>query len=257
MLHGRRTMIGGAMAGLTLVGSGLFAVPAGAQRATLATLVFISKRLDASTEDYRKWYIEHHAPDFLSFAKPYLTRYTQDFVEKGAMGEVDFDCISEFNYRSRESLDALLKLTASPEAMRILASHPKVGSQPGPHEDHGGSRTFSVDERLLAGPPRAYDPPGTRKQAVLLRRKGSATPDAFAAATQRFGSAIARNGATRVVLDLAVPEADRPAPLFDAVIQVWPAKGSDGVKATDSAPAEIEVANIVDLLSYESDLGAH
>ena len=125
-------------------------------RATLATLVFISKRLDASTADYRKWYIEHHAPDFLSFAKPYLTRYTQDFVEKGAMGEVDFDCISEFNYRSRESLDALLKLTASPEATRTLASHPKVGSQPGPHEDHGGPRTFSVDERLLAGLPRGY-----------------------------------------------------------------------------------------------------
>jgi hypothetical protein len=245
------------MAGLGLAGSGLFAVPATAQRATLSTLVFISKRLDASTADYRKWYIEHHAPDFLSFAKPYLTRYTQDFVEKAQMGDVDFDCISEFQYHSRESQDALLKLTASPEALRILAAHPKIGSQPGPHEDHGGPRTFSVDERLLAGPPRGYDPPGTRKQAVLLRRKESTTPEAFAGAARHFGAAVAHTGATRVVLDLAVPEADRPAPLFDAVIQVWPAKGSDGVRATDAAPAEIEVANIIDLLSYESDLGAH
>jgi hypothetical protein len=257
MSHSRRTVMRGAMAGLGLAGSGLVAMPARAQRATLATLVFISKRLDASTTDYRKWYIEHHAPDFLSFAKPYLTRYTQDFVEKGAMGDVDFDCISEFNYRSRESQDALLKLTASPEALRILASHPKVGTQPGPHEDHGGPRTFSVDERLLAGPPRGYDPPGTRKQAVLLRRKDGAAQDAFAGAAQRFGSAIAPSGAERVVLDLAVAEADRPAPLFDAVIMIWPAKGMGRVKSLDKVPAEIEVANIVDLLSYESDLGAH
>jgi hypothetical protein len=242
---------------LGVLGSGLLAMPAGAQRATLATLVFISKRLDASTADYRKWYIEHHAPDFLSFAKPYLTRYTQDFVEKAAMGDVDFDCISEFQYRSRESLDALLKLNAAPEAMRILAAHPKIGSQPGPHEDHGGPRTFSIDERLLAGSPRGYDPPGTRKQAVLLRRKDGATPEAFAAAAQHFGSAIARRGADRAVLDLAAAEADRPAPLFDAVIMIWPAKGMDRVKSFDNAPGEIAVANIVDLLSYESDLGAH
>ena len=252
MPYSRRTILWG-MGTLGVLGGGLLAGPVAAQRATLSTLVFISKRLDASTADYRKWYIEHHAPDFLSFGRPYLTRYTQDFVEKAHMGDVDFDCISEFQYRSLEALDALMKLTASPEARRALAAHPKIGSKPGPHEDHGGPRTFSVDERLLAGPPRPYDPSGTRKQALLIRRKGAATQAAFAEAATRFGSAIARH-ADRVVLDLAVAEADRPAPLFDGVIQIWP-KGAGQLPG--DAPAEIEVVNVLDLLSYESDLGAH
>ena len=106
----RRTVLLGSAAGLAALGTGLFAVPADAQRAALSTLVFISKRLDASTADYRKWYIEHHAPDFLSYARPYLSRYTQDFVEKAHMGDVDFDCISEFQYSSLEALDALQKI---------------------------------------------------------------------------------------------------------------------------------------------------
>ena len=247
----RRTVIKGSAAGL--LGSSLLALPAGAQHATLFTLVFISKRLDASTVDYRKWYIEHHAPDFLSFARPYLARYTQDFVEKAHMGDVDFDCISEFEYLNAEARETLQKLVAAPEAQRILAAHPKVGSQPGPHEDHGGPRTFSVGERVLAGPARGYDPPGTRKQAVLLRRKAGTTPDAFATAVMLFGFAIAQQ-AERAVLDLAIAEPDRPAPLVDAVIQIWP-KGPGGVDIPRDMPDAIEVVNVLDLLSYESDLG--
>jgi hypothetical protein len=253
MLRSRRVVLRG-LGTVGLLGSGLLPTPAKAQRATLATLVFISKRLDASTADYRKWYIEHHAPDFLSYARPYLSRYTQDFVEKAYNGDVDFDCISEFQYPSLEALDALQKLNATPEAQRILAAHPKIGSKPGPHEDHGGPRTFSVDERLLSGPPRAYDPPGTRKQAILIRRRGKATQDAFAAAAMHFGSAIAKRHADRAVLDLAVAEPDRPAPMFDGVIQIWP-KGTGAAGGSGDAPGEIEVVNTLDLLSYESDLG--
>lgn len=252
----RRTVLWGSAAGLAALGSGLFSGPARAQHATLSTLVFISKRLDASTADYRKWYIEHHAPDFLSFARPYLARYTQDFVENAHMGDVDFDCISQFQYLSAEARDTLQRLVTEPDAQRILAAHPKVGSKPGPHEDHGGPRTFSVDERLLAGPARAYDPPGTRKQAVLIRRKGTATQAAFAAAAMRLGSAIAQLGADRVVLDLSVAEAERPAPIFDGVIQIWP-KGQGRIDIPRDPPAEIEIVNSLDLLSYESDFGKH
>ena len=88
----------------TVAGAGLLALgrAARAQTATQTSMVFISKRLDASTADYRKWYIEHHAPDFMTYAKPYIYRYTQDFVDKGHMGEVDFDCITEFGYRSHD-----------------------------------------------------------------------------------------------------------------------------------------------------------
>lgn len=255
MPHSRRTILKGSAAGLAALGTGLLSRPARAQHATLSTLVFISKRLDASTADYRKWYIEHHAPDFLSFARPYLARYTQDFVEKAHKGDVDFDCISQFQYLSAEARETLQRLVTEPEAKRILAAHPKVGSKPGPHEDHGGARTFSVDERVLAGPARAYDPPATRKQAILIRRKPGATPDAFAAGLMLFGFPIARH-ADRVVLDMAVAEADRPTPLFDAVVQIWP-KGQGLMDIPGDMPEVIEVVNVLDLLSYESDLGKH
>ncbi|HEX4506903.1 MAG TPA: hypothetical protein VH722_14325 [Alphaproteobacteria bacterium] len=254
MQYSRRTVLKG-LGTLSVLGGGVSGGPAQAQHATLSTLVFISKRLDASTADYRKWYIEHHAPDFLSFGRPYLTRYTQDFVEKAHMGDVDFDCISEFQYRSPEARETLQRLVTEAEAQRILAAHPKIGAQPGPHEDHGGPRTFSVDERLVAGPKRAYDPPGTRKQAVLIRRKPGATEDAFAAALILFGFPVAQH-ADRVVLDHAVAEPDRPAPLFDAVMQVWP-KGPGRVDIPGDPPAGIEIVNSLDLLSYESDLEKH
>ncbi len=259
MTKSRRTVLRNSVTGLgalTALGGGVFTVPAQAQSATLTTIVFISKRLDASTADYRTWYNEHHAPDFLSFAKPYLRRYAQHFVEKAYMGDVDFDVISEFQYRSPASRDALLKLTASPVGAKALAAHPKVGSQPGPHEDHGGSRTFSVDERRLAGPARGYDEPETRTQAILVARNASASPAAFVAAAQHFGAAIAAKGAKRVIFDLAVPEKDRLAPLFDGVFQIWPAKGTERIDSFGEVPGEIEIANIVDLISYEAKLNA-
>ena len=259
MTTSRRTMLRNSVTGLgalTALGGGVFTTPAQAQQATLTTIVFLSKRLDASTADYRKWYNEHHAPDFLSFGRPYLRRYAQHFVEKAYMGDVDFDCISEFQYRSPASRDALLKLTASPEGKKILASHPQIGSQPGPHEDHTGSRTFSVDERRLVGPARGYDDPATRSQAILVGRKADASPEAFAAAAKRFGAAIAAKGAKRVIFDLAEPETGRPASLYDGVFQIWPAKGVERIESFGDAPGEIEIANVIDLISYEAKLNA-
>jgi len=265
MLFDRRTLLARSLTGAGLMtasglfGGGLTAPPALAQTAPLETLVFLSKRLDASAAEFRSWYIEHHAPDFLSFARPYLKRYTQDFVEKSHMGEVDFDCISEFEYRSPESMAALLRVLDTPEAKQTLAAHPRPGSKPGPNEAHDGPRRFGIEERLLSGPPRGYDRPGTLKQAILLRRKGTPAAAVFDRAVGEFGATIARRlgpAADRLALDLALGEEGRPPPLFDAVIQVWPKNGANLTDAAAGAPDAVTVANIVDLLSYESDLGS-
>ena len=260
MICNRRTALRatGRLAALML--PGLMMERAMAQTATLSSMVFISKRLDASTQEYRDWYIQHHAPDFLSFARPYLTRYGQDFVEKSRTGVADFDCISEFGYRSREALMQLMQILNMPDAKAKLASHPRPGSKPGPHEDHGGSRTFSTDETLIAGRRRTFDPPGTRKQAILLRRKADhPSPSAFISAAARYAAAGATkvsDTALRVSLDLAVPEPGRPAPLFDAVIFIWPKQDADPASAFTALPDEMEVADIVDLVCYETPLSA-
>ena len=259
MICNRRTALraAGGMASLLLPILGVEG--AMAQTATLSSMVLISKRLDVSTQQFRDWYIQHHAPDFLSFARPYLIRYGQDFVEKSRTGVADFDCITEFGYRNHEALMQLMKILERPEAKAKLASHPRPGSKPGPHEDHGGNRTFSTDEMLIAGRRRGYDLAGTRKQAVLLKRKGDPSPGAFIGATARFaaaGAAKAQDAALRVVLDLAVPEAGRPAPLFDAVMMIWPKDNADPASLFPSPPDEMEVADIVDLICYETVLSA-
>ena len=245
-------------AGLLTVGTGLFRRPALAQSATLMSMVFISKRLDASTADYRKWYIDHHAPDFMLYAKKYVSRYTQDFVEKGHMGAVDFDCISEFGYRSHELREGLFKAVEEPENQKILARHPRIGVKPGPNEAHDGPRRFSIDEQLVAGTPRGFDKPGAFKQAAMLRIKGGASRDAFNAAARKYALSVAgsvKGTSERVMIDLAVPEPGAMTPLYDAVIQVWPKGKADHAKAFTAAPAEVELVNVLDLLAYESDTG--
>jgi hypothetical protein len=227
--------------------------------ATLKSLVFQSKRLDASTADYRKWYIEGHGPDYLSFAAPYLERYARMFVEKTYMGPVDFDCVSELALPSREAGAAELKLLDSPQGRAALARHPKIGNIPGPNEAHSGAHRFSVDERLLSGPPRGYDPQGLRKQLVLARRTGDVGQEAFLHAVTKYGSDIARNRKDRLgrlVVDIAVAEPKRAAPMYDAVFLIWPDKDASLATAFAMPPRDVEIVNIVDVVTYEPDLGA-
>ncbi len=267
MRYDRRTILQHSLAGMAaLLASSAVAQTqnwsapdADVPSATLKSLVFQSKRLDASTADYRKWYIEQHGPDYLSIAAPYLERYSRMFVEKTYMGPVDFDCISELALPSREAGVENLKALDSPEGRAALARHPKVGKMPGPNEAHNGPHRFSIDERLLSGPPRGYDQQGLRKQIVLIRRTGNADQEALLHALVKYGSDVARERADavyRLVLDVAVPEAKRAAPLYDAVYLIWPNKDANLVPAFATPPREVEIVNIIDVITYEPNLGA-
>jgi hypothetical protein len=243
----------------TLAGAGLLAVGAQARAQTVSqtALVFISKRLDASTADYRKWYIEHHAPDFMTYAKPYVYRYAQDFVEKGHMGEVDFDCYTEFGYRSLEAREQLFHAVEDPKNQAIIARHPRIGNKPGPHEAHDGPRRFSTDHQLISGATRGPDPQGTFKQAALLRMKKGAAREAFNAAVGKYALAIGRankDTSIRVTVDYALPEPGAMTPLYDAVVQIWPRNKADLSKAfAMGVPPEAELSNIIDIVAYESE----
>jgi hypothetical protein len=226
---------------------------------SLRSLVFQSKRLDATTEEYRKWYIEGHGPDYIAVAGPYLERYSRMFVEKAHMGPVDFDCVSELALRSREAGVQNMKALDSPEWKASLVRHPKPGKVPGPNEAHNGKHRFSVDERLLSGTPRGYDPPGLRKQVVLTRRTQDVDAEAYLHALWKFGSGIARDrkdAVSRLVLDMAVPDPKREAPMYDAVYLIWPAKDADLAPAFAKPPAGVEIVNVVDVVTYEPDLEA-
>ena len=232
--------------------------PALAQMATLASVAYLSRRLDVTHEAYREWYITHHAVDFMSFAKPHMSRYSQDFVERAHMGDVDFDVISQFGWRSADHRATTLKFMGTPEGKAVMALHPNIGSKPGPNEDHSGSRTYAIEERLVAGPARRYDKPATTKQAALLRRKGDVTPEAFSRAVNNYAGNVfkkANGDAARVTINFAVPEAGRPAPFHDAIVMVWPKTGINLAGAMKDAEPGIEIANILDLMGYDADLG--
>jgi hypothetical protein len=59
-----------------------------------------------------------------------------------------------------------------------------------------------------------------------------------------------------MVLAMAVPEPKRAAPLYDAVYLIWPSKDANLSSAFAPPPREVEVVNIVDVVTYEPDLGA-
>ena len=231
------------------------AADADVPHATLRTLVFQSRRLDASAEAFRRWYVERHGPSYLSVAGPFLDRYARMFVDKAWDEPVDFDCITELGFRSREALFASLKALDTPEGRAALSRHPRPGTEPGPNEARDGPRRFSVEEALLAGPPRAYDPPATRVQAVLLRRAADPSQQAgFAAAVMAYGAEVARRhgqAIARMTLSLSVREPRRAAPHVDALFLIWPA-GKAGLEAAFvTPPPEARLFNRLDLTLYE------
>jgi hypothetical protein len=137
-----------------------------------------------------------------------------------------------------------------------MALHPRPGTKPGPHEDHSGSRTYSITEGLVAGPARGYDPPGTPKQVALIRRKDT-MPEAFVRAVNNYAGNVfnrAKGAAERVTINFPVPEAGRPAPFHDAQVMVWPRNGANLASIMKSEPDGIEIASILTLSSYDTDL---
>ncbi len=253
MAHNRRRFMEHALAATAVAMTPRWAF---AQMATLDSVGYLSRRLDITHAQFREWYINFHAVDFMSFAKPHMIRYTQDYVERVHMGDGSFDVISHFGWRSAEDRATTLKFMGTPEGKAVMALHPRLGTKPGPHEDHSGSRTYSITERLVAGPARAYDPPGTPKQVALLRRK-DATPEMFMRAVNNYAGNLfnkAKGSAERITINVAVPEAGRPAPFHDAQVMVWPKSGTNLASVMQSPTDSIEIAAVISLISYDTDL---
>lgn len=111
----------------------------------------------------------------------------------------------------------------------------------------------------MAGVPRAYDPPGTFKQAALLRIKDNFSRVDFYGAVQQYAADVARRAgdrSERVMVDIAALEPGKPEVLYDAVIQLWPKNSADLSDTFNQPPAGVDLVNILDLLAYETDLSA-
>lgn len=206
---------------------------------------FINKLPDYTTQSFRDWYEMRHAPDFLSFARPHLMRYARNFVTGSRQPNPGIDVISEFGFRSAQAQAEVLRLMNTPAAAALKAPPRAIDK----------SLAVALDERVVFGPPRGYDPPGTRKLAVLLRRQNDLPVDLVGAHAGALAGAIAKRmgkDAARIVVDVAQPNQPAP-PAYDGMITVWPA-GPAMVPDGIAAPPDLEIVNVLELECFETDL---
>ena len=237
----RRAFLGLAAGAL---GLGL-AAPLRAAGGPVLQASFINKLPDYTTQAFRDWYESRHAPDFLSFAQPHLMRYARNFVTGSRRPNPGIDVISEFGFRSAEAQAEVLRLMNTPAAERLKAPPRAIDK----------SLAVPIDERVALGSPRGYDPAGTRKLALLLRRQNDLPAEMVGAHAGALAGAIARRmgkDATRIAIAVALPNQPAP-PAYDAMVTIWPvgkAVAPDGI----AAPPDLEIVHVLELECHETDL---
>lgn len=271
----RRTAIAAALAGTAA------ALVAGKAQAAaepplprgLHTIMLFKRQPTLTQAEFMRWYEELHAPAFVTVAKPQIARYSRSFVIgwRGAVAP-DFDALVEFGYRSETARDEAARLASSDEAAPLIGARlqtagavpapvarrtgPLPGA-PGAPKPSGPRRQFGIKETLLFGAPRNQDPGPAWKTALVLKRGAGASAAQFAAAATAFGKALAGkhgDGLVRVALDVGLAPEDG-APLgADGFLMAWPKPGIV-MPAAYETPAGLEVASVVDLQAYESQVG--
>lgn len=151
------------------------------------SITIVRRRDGLSRAAFRAYYEEHHAP--LGIAWFGFDRYARNHVADDAP-DPGFDCIAEF---WPSDLDQIARAIAAAGPLfteddaRFMSADRKGGT---------------VEEWLLAGPPRGVDAPGTRKCIDLIPQ---ATLPAFADLRRWAQSEVEALRAHRITLDLPVP----------------------------------------------------
>ena len=69
----------------------------------------------------REWYETIHAPDFLSFAAPFMARYARNWITGASRGEKpDFTVLTEIEFASEAARTKVRELMATPVARPLL-----------------------------------------------------------------------------------------------------------------------------------------
>jgi hypothetical protein len=120
----------------------------------------------------KDWYEGVHAPDFVSFAAPYMARYARNWVEEVEAGAApSFNVITEIQYKNDAAKNRVRELqnsSAGAPLMEHVASHfagasnnPRPAAQP---------NLFSVTPRSMMRPNLASPATTVRRRILLLRR---------------------------------------------------------------------------------------
>ena len=199
-----------------------------------------------------EWYESVHAPDFLSFARPYLARYARNWVKDVRFGErLPFRVITEIQFASENAKEAVRALLATPAAGPLLE-----------HTISQRAKLGIVDDTLAPGlglfpvtpvPAQQHrgDSPASR-QVLLFRRLDGTEQAAFESAARATAVEIGTLGSgINASLDL-IGDSGLPA-LGDAVIYVGNAGDID--LPIISRP-ELVLTGILDVETRSSAVGA-
>lgn len=188
--------------------------------------VILVNRLDGMSRDaYREHYENVHAP--LGAKWFHFHKYVRNHVVEAESDHVEFDCYGEFWPAATAEETAEVLQGPAAEIMvddRALFMHTRRT---------GGN----VEEVLLAGAPRGIDPPRTRREIVLLRRRPDASRDDYDAALRDIAEdLVVSKRARRVILDRPVAGGPGLGNIqADGILQVWPT-GTEAVMRGLSHP---------------------
>jgi uncharacterized protein (TIGR02118 family) len=186
--------------------------------------------------EFQRHYEEFHAPLFYSFGKVGVGRYVRNHIVRAIGDDPPFDTISEFwNYPDKRT--ELIAALRSPEAEALEEDVHTFLAERG--------NVFAVDEQLISGPPRGFEPGPVAKRMILLKRPDGVSAGEFVTAARNYADAVGTD-ASRVSLTLWQTE---PIPPMDAMVTIWPA---EGVVLPDAigAPMAVEIRYVLDVKSY-------
>lgn len=128
-------------------------------------LLSVKTRREGSTRAaFRSHYEERHVPLGLGFIDRFRWRkYVRNHVLEIRAGSVDFDCLTEFWFASREDQESTRRFAASPEFAVLDEDDPRF-------LDVSKRLSFEQDETLVAGRRPAIAPPGTRRVSAIFSR---------------------------------------------------------------------------------------
>jgi EthD domain len=208
-----------------------------------------TRRPGSTREAFRQHYEGRHIPLGLGFIDRFRwCKYVRNHVVAVHAGQVDFDCLTEFWFASREDQDSTRAFAASP-AFRVLDEDDER------FLDVNRRLSFELEERLVVGVRPARDAAGTRRVAAIFSRPESIGAEAFERSISAELGRIASRvdpAVTRVALDLRALPGPRPTE-FAAIVSTWSPPGALPVRLSGWLDCEPDAEVELDVVETPAD----
>lgn len=198
-----------------------------------------TRRAGSTRADFRSHYEDRHVPLGLGYIDRFRWRkYLRSHVLEARSGEVDFDCLAEFWYGSREDQQAMGAFAASPEFEGLKEDDRRF-------LDVDRRLACELEESLVVGARPAFAPPGTRRLAAIFSRPTQGDARAFVDEIEAEVTRLAEGGlvpGSWISFDRRGTDGARPAE-FAAIASIWSPPGRPPAAFPDrwKTPPDAEV----------------